>query len=539
MLPGMSVVRNWHAQIVEGIRQPIAQFLSPALTPSPVPLQRPNISQLAQPDAVLPRFVSKCAVARKYLDLLGPLDWEHFPERDPKRAWPGPKPTPRAPFVAAYLVKLEEQKRYMSDLREYLAEHPALVWILGFPLRPSPDYEHGFAADASLPSARHFGRVLRTLDNRALQFLLDSAVAIIGRELPPEVLFGDAVSGDTKHIIAWVTENNPKAYIKDRYDKTRQPTGDPDCRLGCKRKHKHGEPGATITGGDAADSPASSLPTPIAVGTAPAEAKTPPPTPTTNPVPANSVEVGEFYWGYGSGTITTKVAGWGEFLLAELTQPFDQGDATYFSPLLADVERRLGRRPRYGAYDAAFDAHYVYQYHYEAGGFAAAPLVPRGGIIGRSFDDSGLLPLCDAGLPMPLKSTFICHATEVEHERGRYVCPLLFPQPTGQACPVNHKNWKKKGCTLTMGTCPGARIRYQLDRQSDEYKAIYKQRTASERINSQAVELGIERPKLRNGKAIANQNTLIYVLINLRAIHRIRAQKKELAQQREITPPGG
>ena len=44
----------------------------------------------------------------------------------------------------------------------------------------------------------------------------------------------------------------------------------------------------------------------------------------------------------------------------------------------------------------------------------------------------------------------------------------------------------------------------------------------AERINSQAVELGIERPKLRNGFAIANLNTLVYVLINLRALQRIR-----------------
>lgn len=35
-----------------------------------------------------------------------------------------------------------------------------------------------------------------------------------------------------------------------------------------------------------------------------------------------------------------------------------------------------------------------------------------------------------------------------------------------------------------------------------------------ERINSQALDLGIERPKLRNQRSIANQNTLIYVLIN-------------------------
>ena len=66
------------------------------------------------------------------------------------------------------------------------------------------------------------------------------------------------------------------------------------------------------------------------------------------------------------------------------------------------------------------------------------------------------------------------------------------------------------------------RIRHELDRTSDDFKRIYRQRTATERINSQARELGIERPCLRNGRSIANLNTLVYVLINLRTLHRVR-----------------
>ncbi len=80
----------------------------------------------------------------------------------------------------------------------------------------------------------------------------------------------------------------------------------------------------------------------------------------------------------------------------------------------------------------------------------------------------------------------------------------------------------------TMATSIGARLRHQIDRDSQLYQEIYRQRTATERINSQAKELGIERPKLRNGQAIANLNTLIYVLLNLRALHRVRAKKKKL-----------
>jgi hypothetical protein len=245
------------------------------------------------------------------------------------------------------------------------------------------------------------------------------------------------------------------------------------------------------------------------------------PTPKTNPVSASRLAVGEYYWGYGSGVVATKVDGWGEFVLAELTQTFDQSDASYFHPLMADVERALGRTPRFGALDAAFDSFYVYEYFANAGGFAAVPLVAHGGHGKRSFSEDGL-PLCAAGLPMPLGSTYECRTTLVVHERGRYRCPLRYPEQTAEACPVDHKNWAKKGCTTTMATSVGARIRYQIDRDSPEYKNVYRQRTATERVNSQAVDYGIERPKLRNGVSIANHNTLTYVLVNLHALQRVR-----------------
>ena len=79
-------------------------------------------------------------------------------------------------------------------------------------------------------------------------------------------------------------------------------------------------------------------------------------------------------------------------------------------------------------------------------------------------------------------------------------------------------------------TSIGARLRYQIDRSSQQFKNVIKQRTAAERINSQAVDLGIERPKLRNREAITNLNTLTYVLINLHALQRMRQRKAERRQ---------
>lgn len=152
------------------------------------------------------------------------------------------------------------------------------------------------------------------------------------------------------------------------------------------------------------------------------------------------------------------------------------------------------------------------------------PFSERGGykIHQRSFSPEGL-PLCKAGLPVPLQFTYRDRTVSIiEHERGKYVCPLMFPEHVERTCPIQHEKWAKGGCTVAMPTGPGARLRYSLDRESPIYKNIYKQRSAVERINSQTYALGIERPHIRNGAAIANLNTLIYTLINLRLYQRLR-----------------
>jgi hypothetical protein len=452
----------------------------------------------------LPTFVRESPIALRYLDLLGPLDWTHLPERNLLRDW-GQPAISYAAFLAAYLIKLEDGRDSMGDLRQYLVEHPALIWLLGFPLVVSNRQPLSFDPQASLPTERHLARMLRKVPNHILQFLLNESVRLLKAEFASRgIQVGECISLDTKHILAWVKENNPKAYVENRFDKTQQPRGDPDCKLGCKRRHNQ----------------RTSKSEPQKFGGEPL------PTPTTNPLPADTIQVGDFYWGYGSGVVVAKVQNEGEFVLAEMTQPFNQSDVTYFFPLMHQTEQRLGFKPRFGTFDAAFDAWYVYDYFHrddDPQAFAAVPFSEKGGYKakGRQFSPQGL-PLCAAGFPMPLQITYTDHTTcIIEHERGRYVCPLFFPQPAAQPCPVNHKNYAKKGCTAMMPTSIGARLRYTLDRDSQTHKDIYRQRTAVERINSQAVDLGIERPHLRNGSAIANSNTLIYTLINLRLLHRL------------------
>lgn len=446
----------------------------------------------------LPRWITNAPTIMRCWELLAPLDWAHMPERNLHRNW-GQPTIPFAAFLAAELLRLNEALPTPEHLHRFLVEHPGFIWLCGFPLVPDPQSDLGFNPRASLPTAHHFAYLLRGMPNHVAQFLLADSVQLIRAELarlhaPPI----ECVSLDTKHILAWVKENNRKAFVPDRYNKLRQPLGDPDCRLGCKRKHNRA-------------------------------------TPTANPRSGSQVRVGEYYWGYGSGIVVTKIPGFGEFVLAEMTQPFDQSDATYFFPLMEQVEHCLGYRPRYGTFDAAFDAWYVYAHFHRENdpdfGFAAVPFSEKGNYKAkeRQFDANGL-PLCKAGLAMPLKYAFTDRTKcIIEHERGVYVCPLRFPTRAATRCPAHHTTWKHGGCTVQMPTSIGARVRHTLDRASERYKDIYRARTATERINSQAVALGIERPHLRNGHAIANENTLIYLLINLRFLHRLRAHHSENA----------
>ena len=388
-----------------------------------LPLQHPNLHTLWQQRHALPAVLTESPLTMRYLDLIGPLAWHRLPERNLQRNW-GQTTVPHVAFAAACLVKLNEPRLSMGDLRQFLLDNPPLLWLLGFPLRPAPHQPYGFDPDRSLPTPRHLTRLLRTIPNATLQFLLADSVRLILAELASHALPApQCIALDTKHILAWVKQNNPKQYVEDRFDKTKQPKGDPDCKLGCKRRHnQHATP--------------------------PEHA--PKPTPTRNPQPADGRQIGEFYWGYASGLVAAKVPGYGEFVLAELTQPFDQPDVSYFFPLMHQVEHRLGAKPRFASLDAAFDAWYVYAYFHcqdDPAAFAAVPFAEKGGYkAGQRYFSPDGLPLCAANLPMPLKFTYtdrtVCF---IEHQRGKYVCPLHFPTQAADTCPVNHKNWPKGG----------------------------------------------------------------------------------------------
>jgi len=160
----------------------------------------------------------------------------------------------------------------------------------------------------------------------------------------------------------------------------------------------------------------------------------------------------------------------------------------------------LGFFPTHSAADAAFDAWYTYETAVRRGGIAAIPLNQHDYPLSERDTDG--VPLCPRGLRM--------HPTyQFAHTHGyraqRYCCPLLFPEATGQIC--DHAQFaKQKGCVKDINIEPGGLMR----------------------INSQAKALGIERPHVRNGRSVRNLNTLIYLMINVRALERAKSINRRL-----------
>ena len=416
------------------------------------------------------------------------LDWSVISERDETRVWPGSPPHPQVAYDKALLVKIDEHLEYTARLRRFLLKHPALVLALGFRPVPNPGLPFGLDLEDTVPCERHLRRKLQTFENAQLQRLLGNTVATLRDEISNA---GDSIAMDVKHIYAWVRENNPREHLPQRFDPARQPKGDPDCKLGVKESHNQGQPVAPLA-------------------SAPSKAK---------------AGQNEYLWGYGTGITVARDPRYGEFVVAEETRTFEQHDSRYFFSLMAQTETRIAHGPKRFTADAAFDAWYIYEHIHHAGGKAYIAFNSHG-FAYPTFGSHGH-PLCPDGREMIGQSQYYDATRGYHAELNR--CPLLGrPIPATESCRIQHPQFVKGvGCVKYRNLELGAQLRVQLDRQSDEYDLAYDDRTAAERVNSQAKGLGIERPRLRRMSGVRNQNTLIYIVINLKAIQRVRAAKAQ------------
>src|SRR6266568_3295258 len=151
----------------------------------------------------------------------------------------------------------------------------------------------------------------RTLDHHHLQDLFHATVHALQEEIPG---LGEVVAIDVKHQYAWVRENNLRESIKDRFCKERQPRGDPDCRVGVKSSTNQEQPDGSTK------------------------------------------ERKEYLWGSGSGIATATTPDYGDIVIADFTQGFNESDVSYFLRVYIQTVAVLGFFPLHITADAAYDA---------------------------------------------------------------------------------------------------------------------------------------------------------------------------------------
>ncbi|MGH7866770.1 MAG: transposase [Candidatus Dormibacteraceae bacterium] len=421
-------------------------------------------------------------LCQRVLALFNLLDWSLVPEPIPDPHRRGPHAHPTRAYIQALLLKVSESLTYCTTLRRYLLEHPLLVLALGFIPVLDANEPYGFDVERTVPSDSWLRTKQRTMDDSLLAQLLAATVHALRDEIPG---LGQTVAFDVTHIYAWVKENNPRQYVAERFAKDRQPAGDPDCKLGVKKS--------------------------------------------TNRVQADgsSKEVKAYLWGYGSGVAAATDPLYGDVILAEHTRPFNDNDVPYFHPLYLQTVATLGFYPPNITADAAYDVWYIYERAVRHGGMAAIPL------NGHGHDpvefDTDVVPYCPIGLRMIPQFQF---AHTHGYTAQRFRCPLLYPQRLDFTC--SHAQFAKgRGCVKDVNWEAGGKARVTLDRDSSQYKTIYRQRTSCERVNSHSKSYGLARPKVRNQRSVAHLTTLTYLLLNLKALHRART----LNQLRPRLPP--
>jgi hypothetical protein len=228
-----------------------------------------------------------------YQRLFSHLDWSVLPQRDPDHPWPGPKPHPLSAYLKALLIKVFEGKRSMAALHRFLLAHPRLVLAIG--LRPvfDPAQPSGLDLRRTLPSERWLRRHQQQ-DAPLIAALLAASVRTLPEHDPH---LAAIVALDVTHHHAWVRQNNANQSVAHRFDRTHQPAGDPDCRLGAK--HHPAAPKAQRR---------------------------------------------EAFWGYLTGMTAAPMA-LGEVVIAVEVQPAARQDITLFPALAAQTEQVLGGPP--------------------------------------------------------------------------------------------------------------------------------------------------------------------------------------------------
>ncbi len=374
----------------------------------------------------------------------------------------GRAPIPYEALLRAIVYKNIRTLSYLSDLVTELQDNPNLALMLGFhPLH--------------LPCVENFSAFLQDTKNNIFQ---EVKASMVTKLISLKKIKGTYLSFDSSNIPVKVKENNLKTSVKARFDKTKIPKADPDCRLGIMVH----------------------FPKPF------------------------QKEI-KYFWGYRNFVLSDALS---ELPISEETKPANVVDSRVAIPQLKSAKSKFNLINIRGVIaDAGLDSAKVLLFIIND--LKAKPYIARNPRRGKDPNlkvSSTGNRICIAGFEMLYWGKF----KEGNRTRLKFVCPITHSKKFRKEhpyCPWFHPQFiKGKGCFAYTQTVDEG-IRKKIDYGSPKFKKIYNLRSGSERIFSRLLNLCMQNPSVRGLQAISNHCTIAHITVLLVALTAAKTGNKD------------
>ena len=374
----------------------------------------------------------------------------------------GRPPTSKHALLNALIYKNLKQLPTLFDLASTLVDNPRLAIACG--LRPIKNL---YSIEERLSS------FLRLTPNGILQTIRTN---LVDHLIKTKGISGTFLSIDSAPVPVMVKENNLKASVNDRFDKTKPPKRDPEAGLGVIIHFKK----------------------------------------------PFQKEI-QYFWGYRNHSIADCDS---ELPLLESTKPASVQDTTLFIPLFKSLIAHFDLGIQAVMADAAYDSESNLKFVIKE--MEALPRIARNlrwNKLREPNVSSAGGRICIAGFDMIYWGKF----KDRGKVRKKYVCPITHSKKFAQkvsTCPWNHPAFQKgKGCVAYLREDED--IRQSIDYGSQFFKEHYNKRTSSERVFSRLLTLCMQKPSVYGIDAVANHCTIAHITVLLIALTALKTGYKD------------
>lgn len=373
----------------------------------------------------------------------------------------GRPPHPQSAMLNALIFKNMRGIPNLVELTREIRLYPALAQVCGF---------------KSFPSKERFSSFLKDTPNQIFQSIRKNLVKELFhlKEISEKY-----ISIDSCPVVSPVKQNNLKTTVRNRFDKTFPPKGDPESGLG-----------VYVTF-------------------------------------AKEKKI-QYFWGYKNHILNDAVS---ELPIMEITKQANTQDSKLFIPLFQSLKEQLSIKTKAVIADSAFDSYHIIEFIVKE--LKAKPIIARNprGDRGPEFKLSPKnIPICMAGFEMYNWGKYLYKKRNCI--RQKFVCPIKaskeFSEKVG-FCPWNHPNFfnKRFGCIVNLRIDVDTSIRNSIDYNSKTFKKLYALRTSSERIFSRFLTFCMQHPSVKGFNATSNVCTIAHITLLVLALSATKTGHKD------------